>query len=329
MLDAKSFGLTGVATSFASVLVGVPALPCLERLSISGSLLMEHVLRLFPSDKFPQLHNVELSHISTLLRLEVRLGVRAFCSHISSLELVLMEVDLIIEVLAVCQVLENATVKKPLFSLSSPFLPDTIVCNISSFNIVGASFSDDVWGQLFSRLALPRLSRIQIATSDVLHDQVIQPVGLLAQNLVDLLSRSRCSLTSMSLKCISIEEDHLLDIFQLTPNLIVLILKGRETSLTEKILRNLATLLPRLTQLETPVCTEQSDLILTVLESRRPNDSKPSSSSESDSIISLLTRAVIAPCHCDLCMVCEVPDSIAWRVDKLRQSGLRMSILFP
>ena len=128
--------------------------------------------------------------------------------------------------------------------------------------------------------------------------------------------------------------DLLLDIFRLTPGLTSLVLKGQHNFMTEKVLRSLlydststdVLLLPRLIELDVPVCIQQFDLILGVIESRRPSD--PSSASTTQ----CLARALITACQCH-CLNSDleilVPDSIAQRVDKLRQSGLRMAIIPP
>ena len=323
--------LTDMGGHWVYLLSSIPGAERLKRLCISAGDMDDEEASLFQqfitSTKFPRLCHVSLSH-ACMPEIEIsHPASHPVSSHISSLHLHSMEMDSIYTVLASCPSVESVTMKPIPYS----FIPE-VICNLSSLIIIG---ENDSWFAPFFNLTLPRLSTLEIIDR-YLRDTHTASCRDLQKAFVDFLSRSRCSLTSVSMTNVLITEDLLLDVFRLSPGLTSLILKGQHNFMTEKVLHSLlydptstdVLLLPRLIQLEVIVCIQQFDLILGVIESRRPSDPGPSSASTTQ----CLARALFTACHChcsnsDLEIL--VPDSIAQRVDKLRQSGLRVAIIPP
>ena len=323
--------LTDVGGHWTYLLRSIPGAERLKRLCIStgnmddekASLLQQFIT----STKFPRLCHVSLFP-ACMPEIEIsHPPSHPISSHISSLHLDSMELDSIYTVLASCPSVGSVTMKP----IPCSFIPE-VICNLSSLIIIG---ENDSWLAPFFNLTLPRLSTLEIIDCYP-RDMHAAPCRDLEDEFVDFFSRSRCSLTSITMTNVLITEDPLLDIFRLTPGLTSLILKGQHNSMTDKVLRSLlydptsteVLLLPGLIEMEVTVCIQQLDLILGVIESRRPSDPGPSSASTTQ----CLARALITACHCH-CLNSDleilVPDSIAQRVDKLRQSGLRMAIIPP
>ena len=336
--------LADLQTPWLSVLSRFPVTVAqhLERLYMTSSLISRidasAVLQNLTLAKFPRLRHVALSSLTNLPIPTTISDLQDVFVHVSSLHLTSMYADSVLKTLSVCQALDSVTLNE-LDPGGFPLVDAALVCNIRSFTTIGNSLSVTAYEQLFCKLILPRLSRIELISDygvgnhSSYHPQSKgrQYVSLLGLELMDLLARSRCPLTSMSLIGVSIKETPLLSIFRLTPGLTTLILRGRYIIMTEKIIRSLVydptstegPLLPRLTELEAPVCTSLLDALATLIESRRPSDFRPSSAPTID----YLTRALVAPCGCESCVdFAELNESISQRVNKLRQSGLRMSL---